>query len=314
MDETHLALLFPGQGSQAVGMLADLASAYPMVEATYAEASEVLGYDLWQICQQGPAEKLNDTVVTQPAMLAAGVAVWRVWQAEGGPLPSAMAGHSLGEYTALVCAGALAFADGVSIVAERARLMQAAVPAGVGAMAAILGLDDEAVRQLCDDQAGDDVLEAVNFNAPGQVVIAGHRSAVERAVAASKAAGAKRAVLLPVSVPSHCRLMSDAAQALAEVLAGTVLNAPVIPVVQNVDAAIHDDTDDIRQALVKQLHAPVLWVDTVRQMVADGTTAFVEAGPGKVLAGLGKRIERAVPVAPVHDEASLRKALARDEA
>ncbi len=310
MQETRLGLLFPGQGSQSVGMLADLAADYALIAETFAEASEVLGYDLWQLCQQGPQARLNETVHTQPAMLAAGVAVWRVWQSAGGATPTVVAGHSLGEYTALVCAGSLAFGDAVTIVAERARLMQAAVPAGSGAMAAILGLDDDAVRQLCADQAADDVLEAVNFNAPGQVVIAGQRTAVERALAAAKAAGAKRAVLLPVSVPSHCRLMSTAAQALGQALAEVPLQKPTIPVIHNVDAGRHNEAEDIRRALVNQLHAPVLWVDTVRKMVADGTTVFVEAGPGKVLAGLGKRIERTVTVLPVFDSSSLMKALA----
>jgi len=304
------AFVFPGQGSQAVGMLAELAAAFDTVEATFAQASEVLGYDLWQLVQQGPAEQLNATHKTQPAMLAAGVAVWRVWQAAGGEMPVLMAGHSLGEYTALVCAGALEFADAVALVADRGRFMQQAVPEGEGAMAAILGLEDEQVAAICEQAAHGEVLEAVNFNSPGQVVIAGQATAVARAVEAAKAAGAKRALVLPVSVPSHCALMKPAAERLAERLAGVNIAAPSIAVLHNADVAAYSEPEQIRDALVRQLHSPVRWVETIRALAGEGVAAVIECGPGKVLAGLNKRIERKMPVFPVFDPASLDKALA----
>ena len=304
------AFVFPGQGSQAVGMLAELAAAFDTVEATFAQASEVLGYDLWQLVQQGPAEQLNATHKTQPAMLAAGVAVWRVWQAAGGEMPVLMAGHSLGEYTALVCAGALEFADAVALVADRGRFMQQAVPEGEGAMAAILGLEDEQVAAICEQAAHGEVLEAVNFNSPGQVVIAGQATAVARAVEAAKAAGAKRALVLPVSVPSHCALMKPAAERLAERLAGVNIAAPSITVLHNADVAAYSEPEQIRDALVRQLHSPVRWVETIRALAGEGVAAVIECGPGKVLAGLNKRIERKMPVFPVFDPASLDKALA----
>ncbi|NBC14966.1 MAG: ACP S-malonyltransferase [Gammaproteobacteria bacterium] len=309
MTAATLAMLFPGQGSQSVGMLADLAAAQPEVQATFAEASEVLGRDLWSIAAEGPAEALDRTENTQPAMLAAGVAVWRCWQARGGPVPAAMAGHSLGEYSALVCAGALDFTDAVGLVAERARLMQAAVPAGTGAMAAILGLDDDQVRAVCAEQAGGEVLEPVNFNAPGQVVIAGHKAAVERGAAAAKTAGAKRAVVLAVSVPSHCALMQAAAAELAERLAATPLRAPAVPVLHNASAAPAADVETLRQLLAQQIHSPVRWVETVRALAALGITTAVEAGPGKVLTGLGKRIDKTLTTLPVLDPAGLDQAL-----
>ncbi|WP_462328238.1 ACP S-malonyltransferase [Thiohalocapsa halophila] len=309
MTAATLAMLFPGQGSQSVGMLADLAAAQPEVQATFAEASEVLGRDLWAIAAEGPAEALDRTENTQPAMLAAGVAVWRCWQARGGPVPAAMAGHSLGEYSALVCAGALDFTDAVGLVAERARLMQAAVPAGTGAMAAILGLDDDQVRAVCAEQAGGEVLEPVNFNAPGQVVIAGHKAAVERGAAAAKTAGAKRAVVLAVSVPSHCALMQAAAAELAERLAATPLRAPAVPVLHNASAAPAADVETLRQLLAQQIHSPVRWVETVRALAALGITTAVEAGPGKVLTGLGKRIDKTLTTLPVLDPAGLDQAL-----
>lgn len=302
-------MLFPGQGSQSVGMLADLAAVQPEVQATFAEASAVLGRDLWAIAAAGPAEALDRTENTQPAMLAAGVAVWRCWQARGGPMPAAMAGHSLGEYSALVCAGALDFTDAVGLVAERARLMQAAVPAGTGAMAAILGLDDDQVRAVCAEQAGGEVLEPVNFNAPGQVVIAGHKAAVERGAAAAKAAGAKRAVVLAVSVPSHCALMHAAAAELAERLAATPLREPAVPVLHNASAAPAADLESMRQLLAQQIHSPVRWVETVRALAAMGITTAVEAGPGKVLTGLGKRIDKTLTTLPVLDPAGLDQAL-----
>lgn len=287
-------MVFPGQGSQALGMQSGLAENYADVRHTYAEASEVLGFDLWQLVQQGPEERLNETRVTQPAMLTAGVAAWRVWCSSGGSQPTGMAGHSLGEYTALVCAGSLPFATALQLVRQRAELMQAAVPAGQGAMAAILGLDDEAVVSVCRRAAQDEVVEAVNFNSPGQVVIAGHRTAVERAAEQAKEAGAKRAVLLNVSVPSHCALMKPAAATLANALMETAFAAPTVPVISNVDVATYATAAQIRVGLERQLYNPVRWTDTIRQLVAHGATAIIECGPGKVLAGLTKRIDRAV--------------------
>ncbi len=306
---SKLAFVFPGQGSQAVGMLAELASAYPAVSDTFAEASAALGFDLWQLVQAGPADQLNLTHNTQPAMLAAGVAVWRVWQQQGGPAPQVLAGHSLGEYSALVAAEALDFADAVRLVAERGRLMQAAVPKGAGAMAAILGLDDDQVRAACVAGAAGEVVEPVNFNSPGQVVIAGDASAVGRAVEAAKAAGAKRALLLPVSVPSHCALMQPAAEQLAERLAATTVRAPRIPVLHNVDVAATADADGVRDRLARQLYSPVRWVETVQRLAADGVTLVVEAGPGKVLAGLSKRIDKNLESLAVYDPATLAAAL-----
>jgi len=304
-----LVLVFPGQGSQAVGMLQGLAEAYPEVRATFAEASEALGLDLWDLVARGPAEALDLTENTQPAMLTAGVAVWRVWEACGGPRPIAMAGHSLGEYTALVCAGAMGFAAAVATVAERGRLMQGAVPAGQGAMAAVLGLDDDQVAALCVAQAQGEVLEPVNFNAPGQVVIAGSAAAVGRAVAAAKPAGAKRALVLPVSVPSHCALMRPAADLMAQRLAEVAISAPRIPVIHNVTVATATDPDEIRALLVRQLYSPVRWVETVRRLAAGGAALALEAGPGKVLAGLGKRIVPDLTTLPVYDAATLETAL-----
>ncbi len=308
----NFAIVFPGQGSQSIGMLAELAAGYPQVGVTFAEASEVLGYDLWELVQNGPEDMLNQTDRTQPAMLAAGVAVWRVWQQNGGMQPALMAGHSLGEYTALVCADAIDFATAIALVAERGRCMQSAVPAGIGAMAAILGLDDDAVAVVCTESAGDEIVSPVNFNSPGQVVIAGHAGAVGRAVVAAKAAGAKRAMQLPVSVPSHCALMEPAAQSFATRLAETTIQKPVIPVIQNVDAAAHDQPDDIRDNLSRQLYSPVQWVKTVHAMRAQGIERIVEAGPGKVLAGLCKRIDKGIANAAVYDQASLARELANE--
>lgn len=305
-----IGIIFPGQGSQSVGMLAGLAGEFPEVCDSFAEASAELGYDLWQLVCDGPADRLNSTDVTQPAMLAAGVATWRIWQAQGGPMPTAMAGHSLGEYTALVCAGALAFSDAVRLVAERGRLMQAAVPAGEGAMAAILGLDDDTVRQVCEQAAQGQVVAAVNFNSPGQVVVAGHTQAVERAVAQAKQAGAKRAVVLPVSVPSHCALMQGAAEQLAQRLEGISIQTPQVPVINNVDVASPDAPAAIRDALARQLHQPVRWVEVIRAMAARGVERIVECGPGKVLVGLNKRIDKSLRAQAVVDPASLAEALA----
>ncbi len=308
-----LAFVFPGQGSQSVGMLKELAEQYPEVEASFKEASETLGYDLWDSVQNGPAEKLNQTDVTQPAMLGAGVAVWRIWRAKGGAKPVMMAGHSLGEYTALVCAGALDFTDAVKLVAERGRLMQEAVPAGEGAMAALLGLEDDIVRQVCDEAAAGEVLSAVNFNSPGQVVVAGQKTAVERALKVAKDKGAKRALMLPVSVPSHCALMKPAAEKLALILARVEMREPVIPVINNVDAQAETGAEGIRAALVKQLHNPVRWVETIRKMADDGVDRLIECGPGKVLVGLNKRIERGMTAQAVYDPDTLSRVLQDSE-
>ncbi|BCO30714.1 malonyl CoA-acyl carrier protein transacylase [Thiohalobacter sp. COW1] len=304
-----LAYVFPGQGSQSVGMLAELAATHPVVGETFAEASDVLGYDLWQLSQDGPAEQLNQTDRTQPAMLAAGVAVWRVLAQATDKRPAMLAGHSLGEYSALVCAGVLEFAAAVKLVESRARFMQEAVPAGAGAMAAILGLDDDAVREVCRQAAEGEVVEPVNFNAPGQVVIAGGAAAVERAVTQAKAAGARRAVPLPVSVPSHCSLMQPAAEALSAELARTDLRPPSIDVIHNVDVHAHSDVNEIRELLARQLHNPVRWVETVLHMQAEGVTRLIECGPGKVLAGLNKRIAKEMTALPVYDPTSLEAAL-----
>jgi [acyl-carrier-protein] S-malonyltransferase len=286
-----LAFVFPGQGSQTVGMLAELASLNSIVKATFAEASEVLGYDLWQLVSEGPSETLNATRQTQPAMLAAGVAAWRFWNDTSDVIPGFMAGHSLGEYTALVCAGSLDFKAGIRLVAERARLMQEAVPEGVGAMAAILGLEDEKLIAACAEATTADALVIpANFNAPGQVVIAGHATAVAKAGELAKAAGAKRVVTLPVSVPSHCPLMKQAATEFRELLNATDFAAPSIRVLHNVDVEAHADAEAIRTALEHQLFGSVRWTETIRVMAGQGVDRFIECGPGSVLAGLNKRI------------------------
>jgi [acyl-carrier-protein] S-malonyltransferase len=309
MTASRLAFVFPGQGSQSVGMLADLAAAFPVVRRTFAEASEVLGKDLWSLISEGPRDALDQTENTQPAMLAAGVAVWRCWRERGGALPALMAGHSLGEYSALVCADALGFADAIGLVAARGRLMQTAVPDGQGAMAAVLGLDDDAVRALCTEQAEGQVLEPVNFNAPGQVVIAGARQAVDRAVLAAKAAGAKRAVLLPVSVPSHCALMRDAGDRFAELLAAAEVRTPSIQVLHNVTVLPAQTPAQVRDLLARQLYSPVRWVETVQAIADRGIQVCIEAGPGKILTGLGKRIDKRVETLSVFDPDGLGQAL-----
>ncbi|MBI5451518.1 MAG: ACP S-malonyltransferase [Gammaproteobacteria bacterium] len=306
---SHLAFVFPGQGSQSLGMLSELAGAYPIVTETFAEASAVLGYDLWQLVQQGPETQLNQTEYTQPAMLAAGVAVWRIWQQQDAALPSLMAGHSLGEYSALVCAGAVEFATAISLVAQRGRLMQQAVPEGTGAMAALLGLDDVVVIEVCAEAAQGQVVAAVNFNSPGQVVIAGHKAAVERANELAKARGAKRALMLPVSVPSHCALMKPAAEQLLQLLQRSTISVPRIPVINNVDVRAEDEPATIRLALSRQLYSPVRWVETVQSLAAQRVTTIIECGPGKVLAGLNKRIAREVETLPVYDKQTLEQAL-----
>lgn len=304
-----LAFVFPGQGSQSVGMLKDLAENFSEVTSTFQEASDALGYDLWSLIQEGPAEKLNSTDITQPAMLASSVATWRVWQAKGGAVPQVMAGHSLGEYSALVCAGSLDFVDAVKIVSQRGKFMMEAVPAGTGAMAAILGLDDDAVRQVCLDAANGEVLEAVNYNSPGQVVVAGHKSAIERITVLAKEKGAKRALELPVSVPSHCALMQPAADKLADILSGISFNTPTIPVLNNVDVIAAETEADIRDALKRQLFSPVRWVETIEKMSADGVNQVIECGPGKVLVGLNKRINKSMASAALIDSASIEAAL-----
>lgn len=309
---TQFAFVFPGQGSQSLGMLADLAAQYPVVEATFSEASSVLGYDLWQLVQQGPAEELNKTWQTQPALLAASVAIFRVWQQQGGKAPAMMAGHSLGEYSALVCAGVLDFQTAIRLVELRGKLMQEAVPEGTGAMQAIIGLDDAAIRKACEESAQGQVVSPVNFNSPGQVVIAGNKEAVERAGAACKAAGAKRALPLPVSVPSHCALMKPAADKLAVALESITFNAPAVPVINNVDVKAETDAAAIRHALVRQLYSPVRWTESVEAMAAQGVTQLLEMGPGKVLTGLTKRIVDSLTAAAVNDTASLTAALGKE--
>ena len=307
-----MTMVFPGQGSQALGMQAELADAYPEIRDTYAEASERLGYDLWALVQRGPVEKLNETRHTQPAMLAAGVATWRAWQSAGGGSPARVAGHSLGEYTALVVAGALEFADAVPLVQKRATLMQDAVPAGTGAMAAILGLDDETIQDVCDNASTVGVAEPVNFNSPGQVVVAGHRAAVDRVIELAKEAGARRAIMLPVSVPSHSSLMRDAGEALSEALAATPFADPGIPVVNAVDAAPYIDAEDVRRRLSLQVSSPVRWVLAVQACIDAGTTSFVECGPGKVLTGLIRRIDRSAAVGCIDTPAALQQLLDGD--
>lgn len=292
MSNNALAFVFPGQGSQSIGMLAALTESSAVVRSTFDEASQVLGYDLWKLCQEGPVEDLNATERTQPAMLAAGVATWRLWLQRNGAGPAIVTGHSLGEFTALVAAGALDFATGVELVAFRGRAMQDAVPAGTGAMAALLGLEDAEVEAACAEAAGGSVVEAVNFNSPGQVVIAGERAAVLRAIDAAKKRGAKRALELPVSVPSHSTLMKPAGLQLADKLAQTRIVAPHLRYLSAVDAQFHDDPDDIRALLVRQLSNPVRWTATVAALTQAGARLIIECGPGQVLAGLVKRIER----------------------
>jgi [acyl-carrier-protein] S-malonyltransferase len=305
----NLALVFPGQGSQSPGMMSRYA-AYPVVRDTFAEASAVLGQDLWALVEDGDGEALSQTVNTQPVMLAADVAVYRAWRAAGGGAPSVLAGHSLGEYAALVAAGALAFADALPLVRFRAQAMQEAVPAGVGAMAVIIGLDAGGVADACRESAQDQVVEAVNFNAPDQTVIAGHREAVERAAAAAKARGAKRVSMLPVSAPFHCQLMKPAAERLAVYLATLAVDPAAVPVVHNVDAREADTPDAIRAALAAQAASPVRWVDTIRDFAARGITHIVECGPGRVLTGLTKRIAPEIAALPLNDGDAVAAAIA----
>ncbi|MBD1571746.1 ACP S-malonyltransferase [Vibrio sp. S17_S38] len=302
---SKFAVVFPGQGSQTVGMLSDLGEQYEVVKSTFSEASEALGYDLWALVQNGPVEDLNETFRTQPALLAASVAIWRVWNEVGGAQPQVIAGHSLGEYSALVCAGVIDFKQAIKLVALRGELMQQAVPAGVGAMYAIIGLDDAAIAQACDDAAQGEVVSPVNFNSPGQVVIAGNKAAVERAGVLCKEAGAKRALPLPVSVPSHCELMKPAADKLAEALLDIEFSAPTIPVINNVDVIAQTDPEKIKDALVRQLYNPVRWTEGVVSISEQGIENLLEFGPGKVLTGLTKRIVKTLSAQAVNDVASL---------
>ncbi|WP_075879184.1 ACP S-malonyltransferase [Vreelandella massiliensis] len=304
-----LALIFPGQGSQQLGMLRELADRYSVVGTTFEEASDALGYDLWKVVQEGPETSLNATACTQPALLASSIAVWRVWQELEGPRPGVMAGHSLGEYSAMVCAGVMGFAEGIKLVRLRGEAMQEAVPAGEGAMAAILGLDNAAVEAACEKAAQGEVVSAVNYNAPGQVVIAGAKSAVERAIAQCQEAGAKRAMPLPVSVPSHCALMKPAAERLSAAIGEIDLRAPRYSVIQNVDAQAHADVETLRTRLIEQLYQPVRWTECVEAMSAQGAKTFIECGPGKVLTGLNKRIVRVSKGLAVNDPDSLDAAL-----
>jgi len=310
MTDNGLAFVFPGQGSQSVGMMLELAASHPEVEQTFRIASDALGYDLWRLVAEGPNEQLNLTEHTQPAMLAAGVAAYRIWEKVSEVRPGWMAGHSLGEYSALVCAGALGFEDAVGLVAERARLMQGAVASGVGAMAAILGLDDAKIYTLCSAlSTAEEVVTPANFNAPGQVVIAGHAAGVSRAVEALKAEGAKRAVLLPVSVPSHCPLMESAAEKFREALAKVTIHEFTLPVIHNADVASHSSPEVIRAVLEKQLYSPVRWSDTIRFLYDQGVRRYIECGPGKVLIGLNKRIVKDTAAEAVFNVDSLNKAL-----
>jgi [acyl-carrier-protein] S-malonyltransferase len=305
------AFVFPGQGSQSVGMMQALAEAEPLVRETFDEASGVLGYDLWQLCQQGPEELLGSTDRTQPAMLTAGVATWRVWRKHGGGLPSSMAGHSLGEYTALVCAGVLDFRAAVALVKFRGEAMQSAVPAGRGAMAAILGVEDDEVERACSEAAQNEIVQAANFNSPGQVVIAGQASAVDRAIELLKTRGAKRAIKLPVSVPSHTALMKPAADQLEQRLQSVDMRGSEIAEIYTVELRKHGDADSVRRALVEQLVSPVRWTQTIRSMIGSGSRVIVECGPGRVLTGLNRRIEKSkdVQMLSIEDAESLQRAL-----
>lgn len=307
--KNNLAFVFPGQGSQKIGMLAELAEQYEIVIDTFAEASDVLGYDLWDMVQSGTQEDITLTERTQPLLLTASVAVWRVWQAKGGPQPALMAGHSLGEWSALVCSGVVEFKDAVRLVRNRGAYMQEAVPAGEGAMAAIIGLDDDVIKSICADACQGQEVAAVNFNSPGQVVIAGNAAAVERAINGCKEAGAKRALPLPVSAPFHTNLMQPAAERLAEEIMATEFSAPQVLVVHNVNAQTENDPEKIKQLMIEQICSPVLWVGCVNTLVANGIDTMVECGAGKVLSGLCKRIDRSLTAIATEDPVSLEKAL-----
>lgn len=311
MSSNNVAFVFPGQGSQKIGMLKEAYQRFEVVRATFTEASEVLGYDMWDLIQHGEQETLNLTEVTQPVILASSVALWRVWQAQGGTTPVVMAGHSLGEFSALVCAGALKFTDAVELVKQRGAFMQAAVPIGVGSMAAIIGLDDDAINRICLETSGvgQGIVAAVNFNSPGQVVIAGHAEAVDLAVIALKKAGAKRALPLPVSAPFHTQLMKPAGEQLAQAISGLEITAPTIPVIHNVQAAAEPAPDQIAALLVEQISSPVRWADCVHAMVQLGAVRMVECGPGKVLSGLNRRIDKSLSSFCIEEPDSLESAI-----
>lgn len=309
---SQLAFVFSGQGSQKVGMLAEVAAAFPVVQKTFAEASAELGYDLWDLCQNGQQEQLNSTEITQPLLLASSVALWRVWQEKNGKLPSLLAGHSLGEWSALVCAGVVGFSDAVNLVRMRGAYMQTAVPKGEGSMAAVLNVNDDKILEICREASSVGVVEAVNFNSPGQVVIAGQVAAVDKASELLKAAGAKRVLPLPVSAPFHTSLMKPAAEKMAAHIAATSFSAPSIPVVHNVHAKIEMDPEAIKQLMIKQIDSPVLWVDCVNTMVSSGIKTVIECGPGKVLCGLCTRIEKSLNAISLEDLAGIDKALAEN--
>ncbi len=307
-----LGLMFPGQGSQSIGMLQSLSETEPLIKQTFAEASQVLGYDLWELCSQGPETRLNETEQTQPAMLTAGVAMWRVWRSQGGVLPTVAAGHSLGEYSALVASEVLDFSTAVALVQRRGQLMQKAVPAGEGAIAAVLGLDDDKVMSICAGICSSNaprIVAAVNYNAPGQVVVAGHKDAVDQALTALRDAGARRAVTLPMSVPVHCELMRPAAPELSRHLAQAQFSHGIFPVLQNADLTAHEGAEAIAAALTAQLYTPVQWVGTVRRLADASTSVLVECGPGKILTGLCRRIDRSIVCLPIYDSRSLETAL-----
>ncbi|MBS0358793.1 MAG: ACP S-malonyltransferase [Proteobacteria bacterium] len=305
MTNSKLAFVFPGQGAQSIGMTSELSKRFPSIKKTFSEATDILGYDLWELVQEGPAEKLDLTNYTQPALLVAEIAIWQVWREESKELPSLLAGHSLGEYSALVCAEAISFADAVRLVAERGRLMQTAVPAGQGAMAAIIGLEDAVIHEICDEASEGEVVSAANFNSIGQVVIAGKQTAVDRAIEKAKAHGAKIAKKLPVSVPSHCFLMQPAAEQFLKYLEKFKIHKPKIPVIHNSDVKTHEDPNQIKIALVEQLYSPVQWVKTIQKMAEQGIEKIVDCGPGKVLTGLNKRITDKVTTLPLYDLATL---------
>ena len=307
------AFLFPGQGSQSVGMMSTLADDFSQVEMTFEEASAVLGYDLWAVVAGGPPEELNKTEITQPAMLVSSIATWRIWQKLGGAQPDFLAGHSLGEYSALVAAGVIPFSDAVAIVAERGRLMQQATPAGTGAMAAVLGLDDQVMRDVCNQVAGDEVVACANFNAPGQVVISGNKDAVETAGEMARQAGARRVLPLPVSVPSHCLLMQPAAAKLQDLLLNVHFSDGSLPVIQNADVKSYADAGQVREALARQLWQPVRWTETIQSLLNSDVNRFVECGPGKVLAGLNRRISKQSPVFALTERAVIEDAMQVEE-
>ncbi|TAK77466.1 MAG: [acyl-carrier-protein] S-malonyltransferase [Gammaproteobacteria bacterium] len=315
MSTSSFAIIFPGQGSQSVGMLGEIATQFAEVKQTFTEASDVLGYDLWQLSQQGPAEELDKTAHTQPALLAASYAIWQVLAARKPLQPAMLAGHSLGEYTALVCANALSFADAVKLVAARGQYMQEAVASGVGAMAALIGLDEANVAEICNQAvvSPDEILAPANFNSIGQIVVAGHKPAVERAIALAKEQGAKLAMMIPVSVPSHCQLMQPAALRLASLLATVSLKTPEIPIINNVDVKSYTSIDLIRDGLVRQLYSPVRWVETIQHFTQAGITTMIECGPGKILTGLNKRIDKTLRLMTTSDLTSLETVLKSEE-